>query len=98
MADEPRACPGCGGGMTPHSIRSLRLDLCPSCGGVWFDAGEFGRVSRLGSRAVDTIVAEEPPDVRPAPTKLVHHCPIDGECLNPYHFAGSGDVMLCGCP
>jgi len=85
--------------MSPHDVRNLHLDICGACGGVWFDAGEFGRISRLGSRAVDAVVAEEPPNLKPAPPPAVGQiCPVDGTTLNRYHFGGTGPVMLAGCP
>ncbi|HLK13279.1 MAG TPA: zf-TFIIB domain-containing protein [Fimbriimonadaceae bacterium] len=98
MADAERLCPDCHGPMQPHGVRDLRLDICSMCGGVWFDAGEFGRLSRRGSRAVDSVMAEEPPDITPAPAAPHQQlCPVDGNPLDRYHFAGSSPVMLAGC-
>lgn len=98
MPDVVRLCPNCHAAMSPHDVRNLHLDICGACGGVWFDAGEFGRISRLGSRAVDAVVAEEPPNLKPAPASAVGQvCPVDGGSLNRYHFAGSSPVMLAGC-
>lgn len=83
--------------MSAHEVRSLRLDICPDCGGVWFDAGEFGTISTQGSRAVDAVVAEEAPDLKPAPQTAVRHCPVCTTPLNNYHFAGTSAVLLSGC-
>ena len=84
--------------MSPHDVRNLRLDICDACGGVWFDAGEFGRVSRSGSRVLDAVVAEEPPNLTPAPAAAGGQpCPLCGVGLNRYHFAGSSPIMLAGC-
>ncbi|MHB8637665.1 MAG: TFIIB-type zinc ribbon-containing protein [Fimbriimonadaceae bacterium] len=99
MPDAARLCPACNGAMIAHTVRNLRLDICSACGGVWFDAGEFGRVNRLGSRAVDSVMAEEPPDLKVAPAPaVIQHCPVDGAALNRYTFAASTAVMLAGCP
>ncbi|MBL9140526.1 MAG: zf-TFIIB domain-containing protein [Phycisphaerae bacterium] len=34
-------CPKCGGAMKEISMRSVLIDQCGSCGGVYFDAGEL---------------------------------------------------------
>ena len=98
MPDAARLCPDCHAPMSPHDVRNLRLDICVACGGVWFDAGEFGRISRLGSRAVDAVVAEEPPSLKSAPASVGgQQCPVCVVPLNRYHFAGTSPVMLAGC-
>ena len=84
--------------MDPHAVHNLRLDICGACGGVWFDAGEFGRISRLGSRVVDEVIAEEPPNIRAVVGTIpTRECPLCVSPLNVYHFAGTSDVMLAGC-
>ncbi len=84
--------------MNPHNVHNLRLDICDCCGGVWFDAGEFGRISRLGSRVVDQVIAEESPNLRPySGTHQITKCPACSTLLNVYHFAGTSEVMLAGC-
>lgn len=97
MAVEQRSCPECSQSMVAHDVRDLRLDICPDCGGVWFDAGEFGRINSLGSRAVDAVVAEEPPDLKAAAHHVIQHCPVCEEPLNAYHFGGATTIMLSGC-
>jgi Zn-finger nucleic acid-binding protein len=98
MSSQPvRRCPECLGTMSPHTVRSLRLDICDACGGVWFDAGEFGRISNLGSRSVDDVVAQEPPNIRAATHPQVIDCPVCGTPLDRYNFCGSSGVMLGGC-
>ena len=44
MASGPIACPCCETWMQPYFSRSVELDQCGSCGGVWFDGGELERV------------------------------------------------------
>lgn len=37
-------CPRCQGGMQTKKRNDIELDVCPSCGGVWFDKGEVDKV------------------------------------------------------
>jgi Zn-finger nucleic acid-binding protein len=34
-------CPRCGGRTRPRTIKSLKIDRCPACGGAWYDAAEL---------------------------------------------------------
>ncbi len=34
-------CPKCGGQMAEARLETVVIDRCASCGGVYFDAGEF---------------------------------------------------------
>jgi Zn-finger nucleic acid-binding protein len=34
-------CPRCGGRTRARTIKSLKVDRCPSCGGSWYDAAEL---------------------------------------------------------
>jgi uncharacterized protein len=34
-------CPKCGGDLAEISFRSIRIDKCTSCEGIWLDAGEL---------------------------------------------------------
>ena len=33
-------CPRCGADLLEREYRGIKLDRCPECKGVWFDAGE----------------------------------------------------------
>jgi hypothetical protein len=45
---EPRPCPRCPGQVLQRKwfseARTVEIDQCPQCGGVWLDAGEFTRI------------------------------------------------------
>jgi len=45
FAGEKLPCPGCGAEQSPITLRSVPVDLCLSCGGLWLDAGELTRLS-----------------------------------------------------
>ena len=46
--NEPRECPRCPGLVLERKwfsdARKVEIDQCPTCGGVWLDAGEFSRI------------------------------------------------------
>ncbi len=43
-------CPKCGQELTVEVCDSVEIDVCPSCKGVWLDAGELGTiVEKTGS-------------------------------------------------
>ncbi len=43
-------CPKCGQELVTEECDSVEVDVCPSCKGVWLDAGELGTiVERTGS-------------------------------------------------
>jgi uncharacterized protein len=37
-------CPKCGQKLTTETCGSVEIDVCPSCKGVWLDAGELGTI------------------------------------------------------
>ena len=39
-------CPKCGTRLIPHTLHDVSLDECPSCHGVWLDAGELEDLAR----------------------------------------------------
>lgn len=68
----------------------IELDVCPSCRGTWFDAGEMDLLSeRLGADAAALLPAASPEASRP--------CPL---CRRPMEkvTAGPGGLFLDRCP
>ena len=39
-------CPKCGTRLSSHTLHDVSLDECPSCHGVWLDAGELEALGR----------------------------------------------------
>jgi uncharacterized protein len=40
-------CPRCGTPLAERQFQTVKLDACPKCKGVWFDAGELEMVMLL---------------------------------------------------
>ena len=43
--EEPRSCPVDGATMSKEVAHMIVIDRCPSCKGIWLDAGELEQVS-----------------------------------------------------
>jgi hypothetical protein len=50
-ARQPR-CPRCSTALEERELRQVKVDVCPTCGGVWLDKGELELLSagERGSR------------------------------------------------
>lgn len=50
-------CPNCSSAMSEVSRRSVFIDVCPSCRGVWLDGGELEKMLAASDRAAETHAA-----------------------------------------
>lgn len=48
-------CPKCGMELIEIDYRSIKIDKCSECEGIWFDAGEFETISRLEKIGLDKL-------------------------------------------
>ncbi|MGA7105326.1 MAG: zf-TFIIB domain-containing protein, partial [Candidatus Deferrimicrobiaceae bacterium] len=48
-------CPKCGMDLIEVDYKSLRMDKCSGCEGVWLDAGELDAVAKMDKSMVDRI-------------------------------------------
>jgi Zn-finger nucleic acid-binding protein len=46
LEDLPPVCPRCKSDLAVHEHDGMEYDLCPRCGGMWLDRGEFKRATR----------------------------------------------------
>ncbi len=42
----PMNCPRCGTPLNAHTLHDVSVDECPSCHGMWLDAGELEALAR----------------------------------------------------
>lgn len=42
----PMQCPRCQATLVERIQHDVTVDECPSCGGIWFDKGEFEQIAR----------------------------------------------------
>lgn len=48
-------CPKCGMNLVEIDYRSIKVDKCSACDGVWLDAGEMEAVAGLEKSALDKL-------------------------------------------
>ena len=48
-------CPKCGMDLIEVDYKSIRMDKCPGCEGVWLDSGELNAVANMDKSMVDRI-------------------------------------------
>jgi len=73
FATGPRECPACGRKLLPLRYgagpRSVIIDRCIDCGGLWLDRGELGAVSRQAQKVEE--IARRPIHARPPATPAI---------------------------
>ncbi|MCW5938325.1 MAG: zf-TFIIB domain-containing protein [Fimbriimonadaceae bacterium] len=83
--------------MTPTEAGDITVEACFSCGGLWFEQGELGRlVNRYPGEAqeLDKRVAAQPE----ASPKLLRICPRCLCGMTGFDYAAASVVHLNSCP
>lgn len=75
------ACPGCLQSMNATGIGELRLEACPVCSIVWFDAGEWAEVAD----------EEHDPTRQPDEARIARHLALLREARNAVKPVTGGD-------
>lgn len=96
------SCPSCAEPLTSRSLGSARLSGCARCEGVWADPASFralceARESRSAYLGEGSLLrAPRPSD--PLSSPIVYRpCPVCGELMNRFNFAGCSGVILDAC-
>ena len=48
-------CPKCGMNLVEIDYKSIKVDRCSSCEGIWLDSGELAQIVRLEKGALDKL-------------------------------------------
>lgn len=51
-------CPKCGGNLKEVTVRTVKVDTCPDCHGMWLDAGELDLIGAGGENAVSGFIRD----------------------------------------
>jgi Zn-finger nucleic acid-binding protein len=92
-------CPTCREVMIVVEQDKIELDHCPSCYGVWFDAGELELVLEkkgLGSGALSLARITELPEAKTNEKK--RRCPVCGQKMKKAHIGRKPRVLIDVCP
>ena len=82
-------CPKCNVPGFVVEYEGVELDMCPDCGGIWFDRGELDLV--LGH--------DHPVEKNPAHTQEDHHeCPICLKKMDKVNIGPKARVLVDSCP
>ena len=51
-------CPKCGASLNETEYHHVKVDVCPDCGGMWFDAGEIEMVDQVKEHRVSGFLSD----------------------------------------
>jgi len=93
----PPVCPRCGVPLEAHVRDGDELDLCPQCGGLWLDRGEFRRTTRESAVYRDADLGQE--FVRSPPGDPLRYVPCVrcGQVMHRKNFARISGVIIDEC-
>jgi len=92
-----RRCAGCSARLVQVQAETITADACPSCGGVWFDAGELGALAR--SRP-GTLTSIDELNVTPSfsgPGHGSRNCPACSVPLREFEYPWAPGIRLDAC-
>lgn len=78
--------------------KGIELDICPRCGGVWFDAEELGRVMKTLETSSAQVLKEFIPAKLKVTTVVSKNCPRCQTSLNEFNYAYNSNTYLDRCP
>ncbi len=92
-------CPRCKVGMQEGDVGGVTIDVCTTCDGSWYDAGELGQIFSLSEEELNssglapTLIADK---VMPeSDVKL--DCPRCSQPMDRFHYLHSSPVVVDGC-
>jgi len=97
LAERASVCPRCRCGLQSHQQEDRSYDLCPRCGGMWLDRGEFKRATRESD--VYGKVNPEQDFQRTPPTDPVAYVPCVrcGQAMSRKNFGRISGVIIDEC-
>ena len=51
-------CPKCGADIRETDYQHVKVDVCPDCGGTWFDAGEIEMLAQVKEHRAGSFLAD----------------------------------------
>tara|TARA_B100000965_G_scaffold28388_1_gene21019 strand:+ start:704 stop:1060 length:357 start_codon:yes stop_codon:yes gene_type:complete len=93
---DPVKCPKCDPPAELESVvvHEVEVDRCSSCGGIWFDRSELGRLIELEEQDLAPLLAGKPNE---GANQRHGACPREGQELIRVGAARSRDVIVDFC-
>lgn len=92
-------CPACRKEMLTLEFRSIELDCCAECGGVWLDSGEIAVVAEgAGALKPDLLSALQAAEGVKRHEGRKRLCPVCGKRMESVGVPGEEDVVVERCP
>jgi Zn-finger nucleic acid-binding protein len=97
------SCPGCGSSLKTAHRGKVEVDLCPRCGGAWFDRDELRPVLiALASQESTKEDAFSPGARKVIPAHQIEQmgrrCPRDHFTLRTINYSYDSNVLVDRCP
>jgi hypothetical protein len=51
-------CPKCGADLRETEMQGVKVDVCPECRGVWFDAGEIDQIRPTDTHPIRQVFGD----------------------------------------
>jgi Zn-finger nucleic acid-binding protein len=85
--------------MEVETIHGVSLDVCPNCGGIWFEGDELRSLMNSGPLSQDDLGHLGAADVSlSAQGRSTMLCPNDQSGLESYHYMYNSPIVLHTCP
>ena len=85
--------------MNIEHIGGIELAVCPSCGGVWFDADQLRILLSREPDALAELATTDVPAIEQRREGLSQLCcPHDGTTLQEHHYLYDSPAILHSCP
>jgi len=91
-------CPNCGTTMVVDVVHGVSLDVCPNCGGTWFEADELRALIHSAPHALEELgemVIPKVEQVRMHASEM--RCPNGHGVLINYHYMYDSPIILHTC-
>ena len=95
--DIPPCCPRCKKPLATHTQNNEKYELCPDCGGLWLDRGEFHRTTRESDVYKDESLNDEYVRKPAQDTVTNVQCVRCGKIMNRKNFAKISGVIIDEC-
>jgi Zn-finger nucleic acid-binding protein len=93
-----RVCPEDLTALEVRSLHGLQLDVCPDCGGIFFDEGEIAALQADGPAALEQVEeAVAPASFMYVESPVPKRCPGCQGPMHVYRYRYSSDIRLDGC-